>query len=161
MTGGVMAKISTPSYMKTPGGRMGDAVFYSIGNRSYMRTYVIPRNPRTEAQQKNRSLFAEAMASWKSLPPEEKYLYKIRTGNHEMHPHNLYIKEYMALHTKECDSESDSTGDMYNKSSRKAGEIYKSSSNPPIALRSFSEAPPLRLQKSLCSPQLMLKAGPG
>ncbi len=156
-----MAKMNTPSYIKTPGGRMGDAVFYSIRNRTYMRTYVIPRNPRTEAQQNNRSLFTEAMASWKSLTTEEKYLYKRRTEYMNMHPHNLYVREYMALHTKECGCESDSTSEMYNKSIRKAGGIYRSSFNSPIALRCSSEASPLSLQRSLYSHSLMLKTSPG
>lgn len=90
-----MAKIKTPSYIKYPGGRMEDAVLYTVKGRTYMRRYVIPRNPRTEKQTENRSLFAEAMHSWKGLPDKEKEVYRRRTANLPMHPHNLYISEYI------------------------------------------------------------------
>lgn len=156
-----MAKIDTPSYLKTPGGKMGDAVFYSVGKRSFMRTYVIPRNPRTEAQQKNRSLFAEAMASWKALPHEEKYLYKVRTRNLDMHPHNLYVREYMAFHSEKDCTESDSSVLRTDKFIKQKGGVNSVSFNSPIILRCLSEASPLNLQKSSCSPPLMLKTGPG
>jgi hypothetical protein len=140
-----MAKISTPSYMKTPGGKMGDAVFYSIGNRSYMRTYVIPRNPRTEAQQKNRSLFAEAMASWKTLTSEEKYLYKTRTRDLDMHPHNLYIREYIALHSQEA--ETDSSINLFSNQVNSSDSALERYVNPPVKLRIPTEASPFMLQE--------------
>lgn len=117
---------------------MGDAVFYSIGNRSFMRTYVIPRNPRTEAQQKNRSLFAEAMASWKALPPKEKFLYKVRTQDLDMHPHNLYVREYMAFHSEKDCTESDSSGLRTDKFIKQKGGVNRRSFNSPIILRCLS-----------------------
>jgi len=138
-----MAKINTPSYIKTPGGRMGDAVFYSIGNRTFMRTYVIPRNPRTEAQQKNRSLFAEAMASWKALTTEEKYLYKVRTINLDMRPHNLYIKEYIALHSQEA--ETDSSINLFSSHIDSSDSVLKRYADPPVLLRIRTEASPFIL----------------
>lgn len=122
---------------------MGDAVLYSIGNRTYMRTYVIPRNPRTEAQQKNRSLFAEAMASWKALTSEEKYLYKIRTLDLSMHPHNLYISEYIALHSKEA--ETDSSVELFSSHIKSSGSAQVRYANPPFNLRIRSEASPFML----------------
>lgn len=144
-----MAKINTPSYIKTPGGKMGDTVFYSIGNHTYMRTYVIPRNPRTEAQQKNRSLFAEAMASWKTLTPEEKYLYKIRTMDLDMHPHNLYIREYIALHSQEVKT------DSFIASIRNHIDLSDSALeryvNSPVKLRIRTEASPFMIEEWLYS----------
>lgn len=96
-----MAKIVYDTFINSIYGRLGDAVHYNFRTRKCMRVYAVPRNPRTELQQKNRALFAEAMASWKTLNPEEKYYYRKRTQKLAMHPHNLYIREYMKTHSAE------------------------------------------------------------
>ncbi len=90
-----MARINTPSYIKYPGGRMSDAVLYTVKGKTYMRCYVVPRNPRTEKQTENRNLFADAMQSWKRLTDKEKEVYRRRAADLPMHPHNLYISEYI------------------------------------------------------------------
>ncbi len=134
-----MAKIETPSYIKRPGGRMGDAVLYTVGNRVYMRCYVIPRNPRTPLQQENRHLFAEAMVSWKSLTPEVKSSYKKRSMNLNMRAHNLYISEYMR-YKKEVVTEVDSNRPDYESTENTMVPHGISS----LYLRCSSEASPSR-----------------
>ncbi len=139
-----MAKIDTPSYIKIPGGRMGDAVLYSVGSRTYMRCYVIPRNPKTPLQQKNRSLFAEAMASWKSLPDEKKYIYKERTMTLNMLPHNLYISEYIRARKPENVQSGNIIPDnIMNKQVRAVAAVRGISTADPLFFRCPSEASPL------------------
>lgn len=139
-----MAKIDTPSYIKIPAGRMGDAVLYSVGSRTYMRSYVIPRNPKTPLQQKNRSLFAEAMASWKSLTDEEKYIYKKRTMTLNMLPHNLYIKEYIKASKQENVESGNIRPENINNKPANAGVTVRGISiTDPVFFRCPSEASPL------------------
>ena len=57
--------------------------------------YYRPTNPNTPEQQANRSMFAEAVASWKGLPPAEKIEWKKKASRHSRRGHNLYISEYM------------------------------------------------------------------
>jgi len=45
-------------------GRMGEFVFYSYDQRTFFRSYVVPRNPDTPAQRANRGLFRDAMKAW-------------------------------------------------------------------------------------------------
>ena len=42
-------------------GKLGETVGQRWKNKRTIRTYVIPRNPRTEKQQANRGLFANAV----------------------------------------------------------------------------------------------------
>lgn len=138
-----MARVDTPSYIKIPGGRMGDAVLYSVGSRTYMRSYVIPRNPKTPLQQKNRSLFAEAMASWKSLPDEEKYIYKKRTMTLNMLPHNLYIREYIKAGKQENFESVNIRPEKINNKAASAGVTVRGISiTDPLFFRCPSEASP-------------------
>ncbi len=129
-----MAKIEYDSFINNIHGRVGDAVHYSFRTRKCMRIYVVPRNPGTEPQQKNRGLFAEAMASWKTLTPEEKYYYRKRTRKLAMHPHNLYIREYMKVHSAE------------EKTASGRNPIIDRYSIHPTSPQSLSEASPYQLR---------------
>lgn len=91
-----MAKAGLKSYIKSMNGRCGDYVYYSVGKKLFVRDYVVPRNPGTEAQQKNRSLFASAMASWKLLNEAQKNRFRKRAARFNMLGHNLFIREYMS-----------------------------------------------------------------
>jgi len=135
-----MAKIEYDSFINNIHGRMGDAVHYNFRTRKCMRIYVVPRNPGTELQQKNRALFAEAMASWKTLTPEEKYYYRKRTRKLAMHPHNLYIREYMKAHSA---VEGTAAG---------RSPIINRYSIHPTSLQTLSEASPYQLRDYPFSP---------
>lgn len=58
-----------------------------------MKWYT-PTNPRTEAQQANRTKFANAMSAWGSLTTEQKTLYNVRAKKRRMFGWGLFIREY-------------------------------------------------------------------
>ena len=80
-------------------GAIGGIVLYERFGRTVMRAYIIPPNPRTPAQQANRSRFRDAMASWRRLPDEEKDTYNRKARKLGMTGHNLYISRYMKAYT--------------------------------------------------------------
>jgi len=92
-----MAKVELVSFLTSLNGHLGNSVYYTVGKKVYVRRYVKPSNPRSEAQQSHRSLFAEAMALWKLLSADEKLQYKKKSKNLAMHGHNLFIREYIKL----------------------------------------------------------------
>lgn len=57
--------------------------------------YYRPTNPRTAEQQANRSMFAEAMASWQGLTATEKQKWNKMAIKHSRRGFNLYISSYM------------------------------------------------------------------
>jgi hypothetical protein len=79
-------------------GHIGEVVLYKVGKKTYSRRYVKPRNPNSEAQKAQRSLFAEAMEEWKKLSREEKLVYKKKCRYTSLRPHNLFVKKYTAQH---------------------------------------------------------------
>jgi anthranilate/para-aminobenzoate synthase component I len=89
--------VMNPIFMEYKG-HIGEVVIYRVGKKTYSRRYVKPRNPNSEAQQAQRSLFAEAMEEWKKLSAEEQQVYKKKTRNTSLHPHNLFVKKYTAIH---------------------------------------------------------------
>ncbi|HNX23510.1 MAG TPA: hypothetical protein PKG60_05650 [Spirochaetota bacterium] len=100
-----MAKTDLNSFLTSLNGHYGDSVYYTIGRKTYVRKYVKPHNPGSEAQQSQRLLFAEAMASWKLLTEVEKQIYKKKAKKLSMHGHNLFIKRYIRIHKHEKTSE--------------------------------------------------------
>lgn len=146
-----MAKVKLPSYLIELSGRMEDAVIYKSGNKICIRTYVKPRNPRTEAQQKNRSLFAEAMAEWKKLPPEEKSIYRQKTRKLDMLPHNLFVKEYLRSRTEQNREKPATAPHM----------VKADSAHSPYELRMPSEASPFSIKDSSHSPCIQQVNSPG
>jgi len=93
-----MARTKLDALLSDFDGHLGNLVFYSVGKRVYARRYVKPANPKTEDQEAHRSLFAEAMASWKHLSAEEKQVYKKKAKKRGRYGHNIYVKEYIKLH---------------------------------------------------------------
>lgn len=83
-----------PGYTE-PHGRNGNYIFYKVEGRIYVRTYSIPRNPKTEAQQANRTLFAEAVKHWQKLSPDEKLVYNLEASAKPCSGYNLFISNYM------------------------------------------------------------------
>lgn len=76
-------------------GRLGSVVFYTRRGKLCVRSYVIPRNPDTEAQRVVRRSFAGAVLSWQSMTDEERYTYKRKARFMNMSGYNLYISLYM------------------------------------------------------------------
>lgn len=90
-----MASVTLNPMFMSVSGRLGKIVYYTRWKNSYARIYVKARNPRTEAQQRNRNLFSEAMKSWQGLSDEEKTAWNRRAKKLPMTGHNLYISRYM------------------------------------------------------------------
>ena len=93
-----MASVTLNPILTSLSGNIGRIVFYRRWKNIYARVYVIPRNPDTEKQRANRTLFRDAMTSWKGLSPEDKKRYNMRAIKLPMTGHNLYISEYMKKH---------------------------------------------------------------
>jgi len=74
---------------------MGNIIYYNVKGHQYARSYSIPRNPRTEAQQKNRESFAEAVKIWQSLTEKEKSLYNHMAAGKPLSGYNLFISMQM------------------------------------------------------------------
>jgi len=90
-----MAKIRFKSYIKSGHGRMGNVIYYNVKGYQYARSYSIPRNPRTEAQQKNRACFAEAVSIWQCLTEKEKSRYNRMAAGKPLSGYNLFISMQM------------------------------------------------------------------
>ncbi|HEY1405300.1 MAG TPA: hypothetical protein VF857_01700 [Spirochaetota bacterium] len=90
-----MAHVTLKSYIRSISGRMGSVVFYSYGNRQYMRRYVVPANPDTPAQRSRRELFAAAVLSWQSLAPYKKAQWNYRAGTRVLSGYNMFISSRM------------------------------------------------------------------
>ena len=66
--------------------------------KHYREPYMIPYNPRTEAQQANRQKLADGVVAWKALTPDEKNQYNIKAKGRRMSGYNLFLKEYLLSH---------------------------------------------------------------
>lgn len=64
------------------------------GKRPIKMNFYTPTNPQTEAQQANRTKFANAMSAWGALTPEEKSVYNERAKKRQMFGWGLFIREY-------------------------------------------------------------------
>ena len=95
-----MAKAKLSSYLKELHGRTGNYIYYYVKGRQLVRSYAVPRNPRTAAQQKNRCIFTEAVRSWQELSPEQKMFYNRKARNRAYTGYNLFISITM----KSCTS---------------------------------------------------------
>jgi len=72
-------------------GRLGDAVFYNVKGYQYIRSYTIPRNPETEAQQKTRTSFGGAVKLWQKLSEREKSRYNLMAEGKPFSGYNQFI----------------------------------------------------------------------
>ena len=66
--------------------------------KHYREPYYITKNPRTEPQQTWRGVFADAVAAWKALTPDEKNQYNIKAKGKHMSGYNLFLREYLLSH---------------------------------------------------------------
>lgn len=90
-----MAKIVLKSNIKSIHGRTGNLIYYNVKGYQYARAYSIPLNPRTEAQQQNRTRFAQAVLLWHKLPHDEKTVYDRLTIGKSFSGYNLFISNHM------------------------------------------------------------------
>ncbi|HNX22786.1 MAG TPA: hypothetical protein PKG60_01980 [Spirochaetota bacterium] len=139
-----MAKAKLDVLFTEYSGHMDNMVYYTVWNKTYAREYVIPRNPKSEAQQAHRSLFAEAMAGWKLLNEEVKQQYRKKTRKLPMHAHNLFISEYIKAHKHE------NTEEVKCPNEQEPVLIHSEPLNQPQPCSS-PEAPPYLLRSSLLS----------
>lgn len=90
----------TGIYQKRVTGYNNYGVNANLPRRSYyvrMRTYA-PTNPRTAAQQLQRSKMADAVAIWKTLTDAEKAVYTRRVKRRGTDAYRLFISEYLKNH---------------------------------------------------------------
>ncbi len=90
-----MAIIKLKPHIKSLHGRIGNVVYYHVNGYQYARSYAMPRNPRTEAQQRNRTTFAEAVRFWQQLSVPEKSWYNRRAAGMPLSGYNLFISMYL------------------------------------------------------------------
>jgi hypothetical protein len=76
-------------------GRSGDRVYYLRGNRQFVRSHVMPANPRTERQQQGRVRFAGLVARWRLLGPAHRERWNHRAKRLNMSGYNLFISMNM------------------------------------------------------------------
>jgi len=98
-----MAKAElNPTFMNFKG-NIGRLIYYNRMGKTCVRSHVIPRNPRTEAQQKNRDLFAEAVNRWKLLTAEEKNLWNVKAARKQRTGYNFFISSFILNAARESD----------------------------------------------------------
>lgn len=62
--------------------------------KQYVRTYVIPNDPKTAKQKKQRKKYARAVEIWKQMSDGEKHHYNKRAMNLNMSGYNLFVSEF-------------------------------------------------------------------
>jgi hypothetical protein len=90
-----MAKVKFRSPIQSIHGRIGNIIFYCVNGNNYARSWSIPKNPRTEAQQKNRVNFADAVKLWQGLTDTEKEKYNRMAAGKTLSGYNLFISMKM------------------------------------------------------------------
>ena len=86
-----MAKIILNPPIKSLHGRIGNIIYYNVKGYQYARSYTIPRNPRTESQQRNRASFARAVEQWQKMTAHEKSYYNRLAWGKPYSGYNLFI----------------------------------------------------------------------
>jgi len=102
-----MATAQLNPVINSVSGSVGALVFYERRGKTIMRAHIIPPNPKTPAQQKNRSRFRDAMLSWQGLSAHEKASCNATALKLGMTGHNLYISRFMK---KKGDYDADASG---------------------------------------------------
>ncbi len=78
--------------------RFGGIVFVKYGDDTFFRYYTPPHNPRTDAQQARRGLFADAVRSWQALGNDEKARWNRlarKAGRVRSHGYHLFIRSVL------------------------------------------------------------------
>lgn len=106
-----MAKTNSPLWSLRAWGKVGESAVYawntSLGSGIFRREgsytqlerYYQPSNPRTEAQQDNRSMFLDAVAAWQGLSASDwaswNHYQDVRRRRPIMSGYNLFISKYL------------------------------------------------------------------
>lgn len=77
------------------GKRMGDIVFYRFYDILCARRYVVPRDPKTDAQRARRATFGEAVAAWRSLSGGEKDAWRARGRAGHRSGYNAFMAAFL------------------------------------------------------------------
>ena len=72
-----MSKILSPPQS----GRVGNVVFCQTRYGQVVRNYVVPRNPKSQAQQANRSRFGTTSTGWRALDPAKRIAWSIAAAD--------------------------------------------------------------------------------
>jgi hypothetical protein len=91
----IMAIVTLNPIFSKVSGRMGNVVFYRRQGKDFVRMYVIPGNPDTEAQRTGRRAFADAVKKWQSMTPDERYKYNRNARCLNMSGYNLFLSGFM------------------------------------------------------------------
>ena len=75
--------------------RMGDIVFYRFYDILCARRYVVPRDPKTDAQRARRATFGEAVAAWRSLSGGEKDAWRARGRAGHRSGYNAFMAAFL------------------------------------------------------------------
>ena len=146
--GAIMAKIKLDALFTELSGRCGGLVYYKVWDKVYARKYIIPHNPKSEAQESQRSLFTEAMTEWKLLSEDVKQQYRKKTRKLRMHAHNLFIQQYIKL----------------NKNNKKPAEPQSAESAEPVSPKdnnlSLNTQPCTRSEAALYGLRISLLSDP-
>lgn len=89
-----MARYKQPPEVSLSG-KIGDQVFCKRGKGVYVRTWVRPKDPRTELQQQKRLQFEAAVAAWRALPEPEKDALRKRAAREGRTGYNLFLSEFL------------------------------------------------------------------
>jgi hypothetical protein len=90
-----MAHVTLNAAFKGFSKRIGRMVFYTCDGRTYVRSHVTPRDPKTPRQRELRAAFAKAVASWQALQEGEKAAWKGRRHRVRVKGYNAYLSAFM------------------------------------------------------------------
>jgi len=97
------------SIVKAAWGRFGNYVFYMRNGKICARIYIVPPNPNSKRQKKDRRLFAKAVKDWQLLDEEEKQMWKGVAKTLKKRGYNLYLsmrmKELLQIAAEEAEIE--------------------------------------------------------
>ena len=120
-----MAKFILNPMFKSISGRLGNVVFYTRRGVQCGRIYVVPRNPDTGHQRKNKNIFREAVQAWQDIPSPQKDRWNRLARNKTLSGYNLFLSCYIKA---KRDSEDHACNDIEER--QQAGNMYASASYP-------------------------------
>jgi len=64
---------------------------------NFLREYIIPHDPKTPAQLRQRQKFTDAYEEWKGLTPEERKQYSELAKDSKMSGYNLFVSKFTRI----------------------------------------------------------------
>ena len=90
-----MAVITLHPFIESIHGKIGSIVFVKRNKTQFIRSYVVPYDPKTELQIKNRNNFARLVKYWQMLPYKYKYSWNRYGDTLGRKGYNVFISENM------------------------------------------------------------------